>query len=73
MCMLSKWLTLAIPWTIALQAPLSMCLSRQAYWNGLPFPPPEGLPDPGIEPMSPTSPASAGGFVTANPPGKSFH
>ena len=25
-------------WTVALQAPLSMGFSRQAYWNGLPFP-----------------------------------
>ena len=30
---------------------------RQEYWNGLPFPPPGDLPDPGIEPMSPVSPA----------------
>ena len=33
-----------------------------------PFPPPENLPDPGIEPMSP---ALAGGFFTTEPPGKS--
>ena len=26
------------PWTVALQAPLSMGFSRQAYWKGLPFP-----------------------------------
>ena len=67
-CVLSKWLTLVILWTIALQAPLSMGLSREAYWNGLPFPPPEDLPNPGIKPMSLTSPASVGGFITANPP-----
>ena len=24
----------------------------QEYWNGLPFPSPEDLPDPGIEPRS---------------------
>ena len=36
-------------WTIAHQAPLSMEFSRQGYWSGLPFPPPEDLPDPGIE------------------------
>ena len=29
----------ATPWTIALQAPLSMGFSRQEYWSGLPFPP----------------------------------
>ena len=42
------------PWTIAYQAPLSMGFSRQKYWSGLPFPSPEALPDPGIEPRSPT-------------------
>ena len=31
-----------------------MEFSRQAYWNGLPFPTPGYLPDPGIEPGSPT-------------------
>ena len=44
-------------WTIALQAPLSMGLSRQEYWSGLPCLPPEDLPDPGIKPTSPKSPA----------------
>ena len=44
--------TLVTPWTIACQAPLSMGFSRQEYWNGLPFPSPEDLPDPGIEPRS---------------------
>ena len=29
-----------------------MGFSSQEYWSGLPFPSPEGLPDPGIEPMS---------------------
>ena len=43
----------ATPWTIALQALLSMGFSRQEYWSGLPFPSPEDLPDPGIEPRSP--------------------
>ena len=42
-------------WTAACQAPLSMVFSRQEYWSGLPCPPPEDLPDPGIEPRSPTS------------------
>ena len=36
------------------QAPPSMGLSRQEYWSGLPFPPPGDLPNPGIEPRSPT-------------------
>ena len=37
------------PWTIALQAPLSMGFSRQEYWSGLLFPSPGDLPDIGIE------------------------
>ena len=41
-----------------------MEFSRQEYWSGLPFPPPRELPDPGIEPMSPVSPALAGRFFT---------
>ena len=44
--------TLATPWTDC-QAPLSMGFSRQEYWGGLPFPSPEDLPNPGIEPRSP--------------------
>ena len=38
------------PWTVALQAPLSVGFLRQDYWSGLPFPSPGDLPDPGIEP-----------------------
>ena len=44
----------ATPWTVAYQALPSMGFSRQEYWSGLPFPSSEDLPDPGIEPMSPT-------------------
>ena len=44
---------LATPWTVALQAPLSMQFSRQEYWSGLPFPSPGDLPDPGFKPASP--------------------
>ena len=51
-------------WTIACQAPLSMGLSRQEYWSGLPRPPPGDLPDPGTELTSLTSPSLAGGFFT---------
>ena len=39
-------------WTVTHQAPLSMGFSRQQYWNGLPCPPPEDLPNPEIEPTS---------------------
>ena len=46
-------LTLATPWTVARQAPLSMGFSRQEYWSGLPFPSPGDLPNSVIEPRSP--------------------
>ena len=46
-------------WTVAHQAPLSMGFSRQEYWNGLPFPSPGDLPDPGTEPRSPALQADA--------------
>ena len=39
------------------QAPLSMEFPRQKYWSGLPCHLPEDLPDPGIKPASPVSPA----------------
>ena len=39
--------------TIARQAPLSMELSRQEYYSGLPLPSLGNLPDPGIKPRSP--------------------
>ena len=52
------------PWTIARQVHLSKGLSRQEYQNGLPFPSPGNLPNPGIEPVSP---ALAGRFFTAEP------
>ena len=42
----------ATPWTVTYHAPRSMGFSRQEYWNGLPFPSPEDLPDPGIKPGS---------------------
>ena len=52
--------------TAAYQTPLSMGFPRQGYWNGLPFPPPGDLPDPGIEPKSP---ALLGGSLPSEPPG----
>ena len=62
-CMLSRFSRIqvcATQWTIARQAPLSMGFSRQAYWSGLPCPPPQDLPNPGIESTSLMSPALAG-------------
>ena len=56
---------------LACQTPLSMGLSRQEYWSGLPFPTPGDLPDPGIEPTSLASPALAGTCFITVPLGKS--
>ena len=54
-------------WTVAHQAPLSTVFSRQEYWSGLPFPSPGDLPNPGIEPRSPSLQADA---LTSEPLGK---
>ena len=58
----------ATPWIVAHQAPPSMGFSRQEYWSGLPFPSPEDLPNPGIEPGSPALQAET---LPSEPPGKS--
>ena len=58
--------TLQPLWTITYQAPLSMGFFRHEYWSGLPCPPTRDLPDPGIKPMSLTSPALAGGIFTTS-------
>ena len=67
---LSRVLLFATPWTAAYQAPPSIGFSRQEYWSGLPFPSPGGLPNPGIEPRSPTLQADA---LTSEPPGKKMY
>ena len=51
---------------IACQVPLSIGFSRQEYWNRLPCPPPEDLPDLGIGFMSLSSPALVDGFFTTS-------
>ena len=51
----------------ARQSPLSMGFSRQAYWNGLPFPPLKDLSDPEIELRSPALQAD---FLSSEPPVK---
>ena len=74
MCLVACVQLFEAPGTVAHQAPLSMGFSRQEYWSGLLFPPPEAFPDPGMEPMSPESPAfQADGFITAEPSGKPSH
>ena len=64
---LSRVQLFVIPWTAAQQAALSMGLSRQEYWSGLPFPSPEDLPNPGIKPGSPALQADS---LPSEPAGK---
>ena len=65
---LSRVQLFATPWTVAYQAPPPMGFSRQEYWSGLLFPSPGDLPNPGIEPESPTLLADT---LLSEPPGKS--
>ena len=58
-CLVAQSCLFATSWTVAHQAPLSMGLSRQEYWSGLPFPFSGDLPNPGIEPTSPALQADA--------------
>ena len=60
----------ATTYTVAQQVPLSMGVPRQEYWSGLPFPSPEYLPYPGIEPVSL---AVAGRFFITMPLGPGLH
>ena len=60
-------LTFSDPMDCSLQGSSVPGFSRQEYWSGLPFPSPGDLPDPGIEPGSPTFQADA---LTTEPPGK---
>ena len=73
LCMIGSgiWIFVAL-WTITHQALLSMEFCRQEYQSRLPWPPPEGLPDPRIEPISLMSPALAGEFFTASATWKSW-
>ena len=68
LCVLSHVRLFVTLWTIARQAPPSMGFSRQEYWSRLSHPPLIDLPDPGIKPASPSSPALEGGIFTTGPP-----
>ena len=57
---------LATLWTVVCQAPLSMGIFRQEYWNRLSFPSPRDLTDPGVETLSLMSPALVGEFFTTS-------
>ena len=51
-CAFSHVQLFATPWTVTCQASLSMGFPRQEYWNGLLFPTPGNLSNPGIKPVS---------------------
>ena len=68
-CVLSHIQLFGIPWTIGCQAPLSMEFSRQEYWNGLPLPPAEELPNP----VKPTSLDLVAKFFTMAPSGNEVY
>ena len=53
---------------VAYRDPPSVEFTRQEYWNGLPFPSPGDLPDPVMEPRSPTLKADA---LLSEPPSES--
>ena len=61
---LSRVRLFVTPWTVAYQGPPSMGFSRREYWSGLPFPSPGDLPNPGIEPGSPTLQADTNLWAT---------
>ena len=67
LCLLLSHVRLFVtPWPVALQAPLSLGFSQQEYWNGVIFPLPVDLPDPGIEPAFLMSLAIAGKFFSTS-------
>ena len=79
----SRWVTHVNPWLIHVnvwQKPLQYCkvislqlikiTEKKKYWSGLLFPSPEDLPDPGIKPASPGSPALQAGSLPTEPSGK---
>ena len=75
-CMLSHFSSVRLfvtLWTVAHQAPLSKGFSRQEYWRGLSWLPPRDLPNPRIEPRSPTLQADSLPLVPPGKPDTSLH
>ena len=66
-------LTLCDLKTVACQVPLFMGLSRQEYWNGLPFPSPGDIPDPGFKPVSLALPANSLSSEAQGRPKQLYH
>ena len=70
MCVLTHVRLFATPWTVAQKAPLSMGFSRQEHWRVGPFPSPGDVPNPGIEPKSPTRQTDS---LLSESPGKAYN
>ena len=70
MQVLSRVQLFSTHWTVACQVPLSMEFPRQKCWSGLPFPSVGDLPNPGIKPESPVSPALQADSEPTEPLGK---
>ena len=73
LCCFSCIQIFVIPWTVTLQASLSMRFCRQEYWGGLPCLPPEDLPDLGFEPASLVSPPLQVDSLLLSHPGSPFN
>ena len=73
-CVLSDFIHVrsVTPWTVVLQAPLSIGFSRQEYWSGLSFPLPGDLPNPGIKPESLEAPTLQANSLPLSHWGKPF-
>ena len=69
-CILSRLVICNSWWPMNCRLPSSsgQGLPRQEYGRGLPFPPLEEIPNPGIEPEHAVFPVLANGFSTPGPP-----
>ena len=66
MCLVAQWCPTLWP-PVDCIPPGSSVFSGQEYWSGSPCPPPGDLPNPGVEPRSPTLLADS---LLSEPPGK---
>ena len=65
--------TLSEPMDWSCQALLSLRFSRQEYWNGLSFPLPKALSNPGINPRPPVVTTLQADSLPAEPSGKPMY
>ena len=70
LCVHARLSLTVIPWTVALQSPLSMGFLWQTYWSGWPFLIPGDIPNAESKPTFLASPELAGRFFITAPPGK---